>query len=66
MSRTIPGQLDAAAYAALAALNRPSAPDAIHAEVRRLHSTGLKPRDVAAALQLPLPEVLTALTTTDR
>ncbi len=50
-------------YAALSGrdLHRPTDPSALAAEVRRLHGTGLKPADIAAALRLALPAVQTML-----
>lgn len=58
MNRRIGGVLD---LEALRQLHRPSDPHRLAAEARRLAGTGLKPRDVAQALRLPLPEVLAAL-----
>jgi hypothetical protein len=51
-------------YAALGARDRhrPTA-EQLDAEIRRLHSTGLRPRDIADALRLPLPAVLEVLHT---
>ena len=59
--RSIAGKLDLATYDALAGLHRPADPAALRAECRRLHSTGLKPRDIACALRLALGQVLEAL-----
>ena len=64
MSRpTIGGQHGAELLAALSGRDRhrPSDPAAIDAEIRRLHSTGLQPRDISTALRIALPAVLTAL-----
>lgn len=41
--------------------HKPTEPQQLAREVRRLHATGLTPRDIAAALRLPLPDVLEAL-----
>jgi hypothetical protein len=46
----------------LADLHRTTDPAQIGAEVRRLHQSGLKPRDIAASLRLDLSFVLSALT----
>lgn len=40
---------------------RPADPGIVATEVRRLHSTGLKPRDISEALRLPLSTVLEML-----
>jgi hypothetical protein len=48
-------------YEMRANLHKPSDPDAFALEIRRLHSEGLKPRDIANALRLDLAAVLTAL-----
>jgi hypothetical protein len=58
VTRNIGGQLD---YAKLAELHRPADQQAIANEVRRLHSEGLKPRDIASALHLGLNAVLALL-----
>ena len=58
---SIGGDLDLAAYAALAAANRPTDPALLAAEIRRLAASGLKPRDIASALRLPLDTVVNAL-----
>jgi len=49
------------AYAALAEGNRPSDPEALTGEIRRLHDTGLTARDIATALRLPMDRVLNVL-----
>jgi hypothetical protein len=54
----IGGRLD---YAALAALHRPKDPEALAAEVRRLHATGLTARDIATALRIAPDQVRTIL-----
>lgn len=46
------------AYETLANLNRPADESALAAEVRRLHASGLSPRDVSQALRIALPAVL--------
>lgn len=45
----IPGALD---YAALSQLHRPTDPQALASEVRRLATTGLKPIDISVALRI--------------
>ena len=55
---TVGGTLE---YAALAQLHRPTSPEAIAVEIRRLHAEGLKPRDIAVALRLGLTQVLEAI-----
>lgn len=45
-------------YAARAEANRPTDPAEIRREVMRLRREGLKPRDIAEALKLSVPEVL--------
>jgi hypothetical protein len=40
---------------------KPTDPTAIAAEIRRLHQTGLKPRDIATSLRMGLGAVLEAL-----
>jgi DNA-directed RNA polymerase specialized sigma24 family protein len=61
MSRDLPGVLDGSAYAALAQLHRPSNPEQLAAEIRRLRGSGLSPRDIATALRLSLDEVVNIL-----
>ena len=59
MSRSnVGGRLD---YARLANLHRPADPAAIAREVRRLHNTGLKPRDIAVALRIAPDQVMNML-----
>ena len=53
--RTIGGALD---YRVLAELHRPRDDASLAAECRRLHATGLTPRDVATALRVDLANVL--------
>lgn len=48
-------------YESASQQHRPSDPHELAAEIRRLHSTGLSPRDIAAALRLALPAVVEAL-----
>jgi hypothetical protein len=48
-------------YQALAELHRPSDPAAIAREVRRLHNTGLKARDIAVALRIAPDQVMNML-----
>jgi DNA-binding transcriptional MerR regulator len=60
-SRNIGGALTMSAYAALAESNRPSDPEALTGEIRRLHDTGLTARDIATALRLPPDRVLNML-----
>lgn len=48
----------------LADMHRPADPQAIGAEIRRLHQSGLTVRDVAVALRLDLGQVLTAISET--
>lgn len=55
------GGRDAIEYVERAQRHRPTDPDAIAREVRRLAATGLRPGDVAAALRIALPVVLEAL-----
>jgi hypothetical protein len=45
----------------LADVHKPTDPAAIAAEIRRLHATGLKPRDISNTLRLDLGVVLQAL-----
>jgi hypothetical protein len=56
--RTVPGQLG---YHELALLYRPTDPAALKAEIRRMRSRGLLPRDIATALRLDLAAVVEAL-----
>jgi hypothetical protein len=42
--------------------HHPQSADAMAIEIRRLHSTKLKPRDIASALRLDLGQVLEAIT----
>jgi hypothetical protein len=49
-------------YDARANAHRPTSIYAMAVEIRRLHSTGLQPRDLAAALRLDLTQVLQAIT----
>ncbi len=58
MTRTIGGNLD---LETMRVLYRPHDPAKLGAEVRRLAATGLKPRDISAALHMGLPDVLDAL-----
>jgi hypothetical protein len=46
-----------------AMFHRPTDTDALAAEIRRLHSTGLTRRDIASALRIDLTTVLHALST---
>jgi hypothetical protein len=55
MIRVIPGAVD---WRDLAERYRPTDVDALAAEIRRLHASGLKARDLSTALRLPLNEVL--------
>lgn len=57
-TRSIGGTLD---LEALRMLHRPADPRLLAAEARRLAATGLRPRDIAQALRLPMSEVLSAL-----
>jgi hypothetical protein len=50
-----------AQWALLANLHRPTDPTALAGEIRRLHGTGLTPRDIATSLRIDLSVVLTAL-----
>jgi hypothetical protein len=45
----------------MANLHRPSDPTALSGEIRRLHQTGLTPRDISVALRLDMGAVLQAL-----
>jgi hypothetical protein len=45
----------------LAELHRPTGPDAIGAEIRRLRAQGLKPHDIAEALRIGVSAVVQAL-----
>jgi hypothetical protein len=56
--RGVPGQLD---WRQLADQRRPRDPDLLAHEIRRLSRNGLRPRDIADALRLPLPAVLEVL-----
>jgi hypothetical protein len=49
----------------LATLHRPRDAELLAREARRLHADGLKPRDVSAALKLPLGDVLAAIVAKD-
>lgn len=62
-SRNIGGVLDMAAMAALYGrdTHRPTDGEALQAEIRRLHQTGLTARDIANSLRLGLGAVLEAL-----
>lgn len=60
-SRNTGGKLDMAAYAELAQLHRPTDPEALAAEARRLHQSGHSARYIADALRLPPDEVAQAL-----
>jgi hypothetical protein len=64
--RSIGGPLGLAQYAALASMHRPTDPESIDREVRRLHGTGLSRRDIAAALRLDLDQVVNALAEVSR
>ena len=44
-------------YERLANLHRPTDPEKLRAEVRRLAASGLKPADISVALRLPLDAV---------
>lgn len=59
----IPGTLDAAAYRALADLNRPIAEAGYATAVRQLAAQGLTQRDIAAHLRLDPGAVRRLLTT---
>jgi len=59
--RNIGGDLDLAAYAALAQRHRPTDPAALAGEIQRLAASGLKARDIATALRLPLDTVVNVL-----
>jgi hypothetical protein len=48
-------------YAALAQMHRPADPQAMVAEIRRLHGTGLTPRDISVALHIALAQVLESI-----
>ena len=49
------------AWQMLANMHRPTDPTALAGEIRRLHGTGLTPRDIAATLRLDMAAVLQAL-----
>lgn len=49
------------AWELLANQHRPSDPVAIASEIRRLHASGLTPRDVSVALRIDMGAVLEAL-----
>jgi hypothetical protein len=51
----------AAEHVARADLHRPTDPGALAREIRRLARTGLRPRDIAAALRVDLGAVLSAI-----
>jgi hypothetical protein len=55
------GSLNTATYIIRAQLHRPSDPEALATEIRRLHSTGLTRRDIASALRLQTDQVVNAL-----
>ena len=61
MSGRISGELDLAAYAALAQMHRPSDPELLAAEARRLHHSGHSASYIADALRLSPDEVAAAL-----
>ena len=44
--------------------HRPTDPEVLATEIRRLHASGLRPRDIAQALRLDLGTVLGALIST--
>lgn len=58
MTRHIGGTLN---LEAMRVLYRPTDPSKLGAEVRRLSREGLRPRDLATALRMPLSDVLAAL-----
>lgn len=51
----------AAEYHHRATRHRPANPADLGAEVRRLAASGLKPRDIASALRVSVPEVVVML-----
>jgi hypothetical protein len=53
--------IDLGTYAAMANKHRPTDPDLLAAEIRRLHATGLTARDIATALRLQLDAVINVL-----
>jgi hypothetical protein len=48
-------------YTMLSQQHRPTDPQAMAAEIKRLRSTGLSARDVSVALRLPLDQVVNVL-----
>jgi hypothetical protein len=61
MNATIGSRLTVSAYASLAQLHRPSEPEALATEIRRLHKTGLTARDIATALRMSPDRVINIL-----
>lgn len=61
MNRALPGALDMSAYAQLAQLHKPSDPKQLAAEIRRLRSSGLTPRDISVAVRVALDVVVNVL-----
>ena len=57
MSAAVGGQRTVNAYVALAEQHRPSEPEAMATEIRRLHRSGLTIRDISVALRLPVDDV---------
>lgn len=57
VSTHIPGALDWRTLAERADRHRPRDPGVLAAELRRLRSTGLTPRDLASAMRMPLATV---------
>lgn len=52
-------------WRALAEAHRPKQPEAVAAEVRRLHGTGLMARDISTLLGIDLPMVLQMIQSPD-
>lgn len=61
MTRTISGTLDLAAYERLAQQHRPTDPETLAAEARKLHYAGHSADYIASALRLPIDTVFKAL-----
>ena len=59
--RNIGGPLGMEQYTMLSQQHRPTDPQAIAAEIKRLRSTGLSARDVSVALRLPLDQAVNVL-----
>jgi hypothetical protein len=57
----IGGPLGMEQYAILAQKHRPSEPQTMAAEIKRLRATGLSARDISAALRLLLTDVIDVL-----